>query len=100
MTVVSQIQNNCRVAIGSDVWIKLSELANKVRGTGRGDSVFVILIKSILNLTVAFQKWYNDKFVAARVMEIVKDKMGSDFLKGMSAQSFHRYIRVAEMILK
>lgn len=65
----------------------------------RGFLSFLKLMKAILNFAIAFEKEYNEKLVTSRILSIVKDMLDSDFLTGISIQSYYRYIRVAATIL-
>lgn len=65
----------------------------------RHDSTFVVLIETILNSSIASGKEYKQKLVPTRIVDIVKEMMGSECLTGMSAQSCYRYIRAANMRL-
>lgn len=57
-------------------------------------------MRTVLNFAIALEKRYNEKFVVTRIVDIVKDLMGSIFLTTMSVQFFYRYNWVAEMILR
>lgn len=57
--------------------------------------MFLDPMETILNLAIAFEKGYKEEFVATRIVQIVKDMIGSGFLTEMSAQPYYRYIRVA-----
>lgn len=88
------------VVITEGKGIELRQLANAVTGIVRSDSTFMDLIKTIFNVSILFQKDYHEKLVATRTLDILTDMMGSDFLTGMSAQFYYRYIQVAKRILK
>lgn len=64
------------------------------------DSTCVVLMEEILNSAIAFEKEYKEKFVAARIVEIMKDMRGSDLLTEMSTQDCYRYICALNMMLK
>lgn len=64
---------------------KLSKLANKVPRIVRYDSMSVDLMKTILNLATSLQDEYTERFVATRILDIVKDMIGVGFLIEMSA---------------
>lgn len=67
--------------------IKLSKLANTVTGIVHSDVTFPDLMKTVLNFAIAFEE-HDKKFVVARIEDIGKDVMGSDFLTGKTAQSY------------
>lgn len=58
------------------------------------------LTKTNLNLAIVYEKEYNHTVVATCIVEIWKDLMGSNFLTGISAQSYYGYVRTAMMILR
>lgn len=63
-------------------------------------SMFVNLMKTILNLAIEFKKEYNETLVARSIVEIVKSMMSADFLTKTNTQSYYRYIRFARNILR
>lgn len=69
-------------------------------GVVRRGSMVVDLMKTFVNFAISFKKECSDSFVATRTVEIVKDMMGSGFLKGMRPQSYYRYSRVPKIILR
>lgn len=90
-----------RVAFSRAERIKPSKLASMVSGVGRGrcDATFVDPRTAILSLFIAFQKEYNEKFVATVVMNIVIDAMGSAFLAGRSAKFYYQSIQKVKVVL-
>lgn len=80
--------------------IKLTNLASELPGVVRRDSKFVGLVKTILNFALAFEEDENKKLGATRSVDILKDLIGPEFLKGMSSQSYYRHIWMASMILR
>lgn len=55
-----------------------------------------VFMKTILDLAIPFEKEeYREKLVASRTVDIMKDMIGFDVLKGMSVQSYYQYIGVA-----
>lgn len=57
-------------------------------------------MKAILTFPIPFEKECNEKLVSPRIVDIVKDVISSDFLTGISAQTFYQYISVIRMMLK
>lgn len=51
----------------------------------RRDSIIVYIMETILKLAIAFEKKYTEKLVATRIVYILKDVIGSDFLTRISA---------------
>lgn len=86
--LVCVIVQNDTVTISESEATKLSNLVSKVTGTVCPTSNFVDLTKTSLNFAIAFEKDYHEKFVTTRIVGIVKDMVYSDFLTGMSAQSY------------
>lgn len=64
------------------------------------DLSFVHIMKTILNFDVKFQKENNKKFFASCIADIEKDILAFDLLTGIYARSYHRYFRVAKVILR
>lgn len=56
-------------------------LSNKVTRTLRRDFTFVESMEVILNFALALEKEYSEKFFATRIVDSVKNMIGSDFLK-------------------
>lgn len=54
-----------------------------------GDCKFVEVMKKFLNSAILFEREYNQNLVAARIVDIVKGLMGSDFLIGISGQFYY-----------
>lgn len=79
--------------------IKLGQLSNKATGAVRHDSTFVNFMKTILIFTMSLEKEGSKKPVVNHILGILRDMWGSEFLTGMGAQSFYRYIRIAKMML-
>lgn len=88
------------VAIGKAERIRVRKLASKVTRIVHHDSKFVNFMKTILNITIAFEKEYSEKLVATGIVAIVKEMMASDFLTGMGAQSYYRFNRVFKMMMR
>lgn len=61
-----------KVAVSEAKEIKLGKLLDKVTGIVRGDPTFVDIMRRILNMTVAFEKEQNKKFVATRIVDILQ----------------------------
>lgn len=61
-------------------------------GVMRRVFTFLNLMKIILNFAVTFEDEYNERFIATRIVDTVKDMIGSDIWTGMSAQSYYQYI--------
>lgn len=78
-----------RVAISEAGGINLRKLSRKVTGIVCLYSTFGDLMMTVLNFSIAFQKKDNQKLVLIRIVDIVKDMMGSHFLTEMSARSYH-----------
>lgn len=55
----------------------------------RSDSIIEDLMKTILNLAIAFEKQYIEKFVENRIVNIIKDMISSDFFTEMIAHSYY-----------
>lgn len=93
------ISREDRVANSGGGRIKIGSIANKVAGIGLHDFTFLDVMKTILHYSVVFAKAYTGKLVAARIVDIAKDMIRSDFHTAMSAQSYYGYIQVAKVIL-
>lgn len=65
----------------------------------RRDSTPVNHVNTILNFSNAFETEYNDKFVATRIIDIVRDMMSSGFPTELGDQSYYRYTWVAKIML-
>lgn len=59
---------------------KRSKLADKVTRAGHQNTTLMVFMETIPNFTIAFEKDYNENFLEARVLFIVKDMMVSEFL--------------------
>lgn len=57
-------------------------------------------MKTILSFVITLEKEFNEKSAGISIMNIVKDMIGSNFLKEVSDQSYHRYIWVLKMTLR
>lgn len=80
--------------------IKLRMLENQVTETVRSDSKLVDLIRTILKISKAFMKMHNRKFISTCNVDNLKDIMGSDFLKAMSAITITNTSRAAKVKLR
>lgn len=80
--------------------IKLNKLVSKVIKTLCDAYTSMSITNIILHSAITFKKESSKKFVTGRVMNTVKDMIGSGFLTGISVRSNHRYMQVAQMILK
>lgn len=49
------------------------------------DSNFVDFVKKVLNFSIAFEKVYNEKIIASRILDILKDMIRSELLTGISS---------------
>lgn len=76
------------VAICKAEGVRLSKLANKVYGIRRRVYVFVDIMNKILNFSIALKKNYNQRLFVTRVVDIVKDMMGSDSLTGIDIRFY------------
>lgn len=88
------------VAITKAIGIELSGLANKINGILRCNSTCVNLMKTTLNLFIVFGKEYNEKVMETLILDIVIGVKRSDSQTGIRAQSYCRYIRIANIILR
>lgn len=70
-----------RVAIRNAEEMKMSKLANKVTSFVSRDYTFLDLLKTFLNLAIAFENKYNKKCGEARILDIAKGMMGCKFHK-------------------
>lgn len=52
----------------------------------------------MLNFAVAFAKDYNERFVTASIVNIVKDMMDSHLLTGLNPRSQYRIIHVNSIV--
>lgn len=64
------------------------------------ESTFLNLVKTVLNFAIAFEKEYDEKFVATGVVDIAKDMIGSDILTRMCSQYYYRNIQIAKMFMR
>lgn len=78
------------MVITEDEGIKLSKLASKMTRIMRRDSMLLDLMKKNLNFAIAFRKTYSEKLVASRIVDIVKDVIGSNFPIKLSVQTYCR----------
>lgn len=98
--LVRVIKREYGMAITKAEWMKLRKTANKVTGSMCLDSTFVELMKISLKFVIAIEKEYNERFVATRISDIVKDMMSSGVLAGISNQNYYRYVRAAKSMLR
>lgn len=96
--LVCHIVREDRVAISETEGINLSRIANKTTGIVRRDFLFLDLMKMFLNLSIALEKEYHDKFIGTCIVDIVENMTGTAFLTRRSAQSYYRYILVSTII--
>lgn len=64
------------------------------------DSLFVGVKKTVLNFSITLESEYNETFVSARIVNILKDMMLSDLLTGMSTLSYYQNIQISMMLIK
>lgn len=57
-----------------------------VTGMVCSDFSFFYFMRKIMNLSIEFKKEHNEKLGATRIVDILKDMSGSDFLIKMSFQ--------------
>lgn len=66
----------------------------------RCDSTIVDVMWVRLNIAISFEKEYNERFLATRVVKTVKGNIRFDFLTRNSVRSFRRDMGVAEISLR
>lgn len=85
---VHSIMQKFKVAISEAKRTMMSKLVNDLNETVRCGSTFVKLMEKILNFCILFEKEYSEKFTTTRIVDIAKNKMGSDFLVKTGAYSY------------
>lgn len=68
--------------------LKLINLANMVTSIVSRAFLLVVVLKSETNFYATYGKDYGASFFAARMVDIVKDMLSSDFLTGKSLQTY------------
>lgn len=86
--MVRLIVREVTMAIRKAKEIKLSRVVNKVTKFVCRDSLFVDLMKTVLDFAILFKEKYNEKLVAARIMEMRKDIIDFDILTGRSILTY------------
>lgn len=80
--------------------LKQSNLLNTVTSIVRRDSSFVAVVKSIMNFSATFKNEQSRSFLTARIVDIVEDRVSSDFLTCNRPQIYQRQIRTAKFLLQ
>lgn len=78
----------------------LRSFANKVTNLVRRDSIFVVVVKSTMNFSAAFEKEHDVSFLATRMEDIFENMDSSDILTNNSVHTYQRYILVAKFPLQ
>lgn len=66
----------------------------------RRDSIFTDIMQSLLNYAHAFEEYYGDPFVQARIVDIMNDSMSPCFLYTSSKAIYGRHVRLARLMLR
>lgn len=75
---------------------KLSHPGNNVTTIVRRDFLFIVVTKSVINFSVAFEKNHAVSIIAAGMVTIVEDIVLSDFLTGNILRTYQRYISMTK----
>lgn len=89
-----------RMAISDGERIGMTRPAIKVTRIVRYVCTWVDLRKTILNLAIALQNEYNEKYVAILIVYFVKEITSSDVLTDMSAPYYYWYTLEAKKMLR
>lgn len=81
-------QNN--IVINEAEEIELINPANYVSSTVHRDCIVVDLITTMLKFAIASEKKHKEMIVKIRISDLVKDTIGTDYLKVTSAQFYYR----------
>lgn len=79
--------------------IRLSNPENKVTGVVHRESMFVVLMKKILNFASVFEKKHNKTLLSTHIVYIVKNMMRSEILTETSTWSSYQCYLVAKIML-
>lgn len=60
----------------------------------------IAIRKFLINFSAAFEREHDVSFLAARMADVVKDIISSDFLTDNSPQIYQHYIRVAKFLFR
>lgn len=66
----------------------------------RRDSSFAAVVQSTMNFNAALRNMLGVGFLAAKMVDIVKDMVLSFFITGNGSQTFQRYIQVAKFFIQ
>lgn len=80
--------------------LKMQNVANNVTSIVHRDSSFVVVLKSVMTFSAAFEKEHGGTSFDTQIIDIVDNMIKSNFVTGNSRQTYQGYILVKKFLFQ